>query len=159
MAIIRASHGIEGCVSAESLSDNPLRFQAGAAFSLKNGKSLTLEKDAAWHKGRLLLKFQEVNDRNAADQLRGQALYVPESSVPPLPEGSWYHFQLIGLKVWEGDTYLGEIQDVLAYTANDVYVVKGDDGKEILLPALKSVVKQVDLQAKRMEVTVPEGLI
>lgn len=158
MAKIRSSHSIGGCVNAESLSDNPLRFQAGAAFCLSDGRVLTLERDASLHKGHLLLKFKGIDDRNAADLLRGQTLFVPVDSVPALPEGSWYHFQLIGLSVKEGDTVIGELTDVLSYTANDVYVVKRTDGKELLLPALKSVVKKVDLTAGIMEVSVPEGL-
>lgn len=153
-----ASHGIGGCVSADCLSDNPLRFQAGAAFFLADGRKLILEQTPSVHKGRLLLKFRGIDDRNASDTLRGEKLYVDRSEVPPLPEGTWYHFQLLGLKVRENDTVIGEITDILDYTANDIYVVRRPKGGDLLLPALKSVVKAVDLEAGIMDVVIPEGL-
>jgi len=152
-----APHGLNGLISADCYSDNPGRFQPGAVFSLADGSSLTLEQ-ASWHKGRLLLGFGGVADRHAAEQLRGRELFVPEAQAPPLPEGQYYHFQIMGLKVVEHGVELGVIADILDYAANDVYVLRRPDGGETLIPALKSVVKQVDLTAGLMEVELPEGL-
>ena len=113
---------------------------------------------ASPHKGRLLLRLAGVADRNAAEKLRGLRLYVDESEVEPLPPGSWYWFQLLGLSVREKGRVLGEIAEILPYTANDVYVVRRQNKKDLLIPALKDVVKQVDLDAKVMEVELPAGL-
>ncbi len=113
---------------------------------------------ASPQKGRLLLHLSGVADRNAAEKLRGVRLYVDESEVEPLPPGSWYWFQLLGLSVREKGRVLGEIAEILPYTANDVYVVKRENKKDLLIPALKDVVKQVDLEAKVMEVELPAGL-
>ena len=151
VAVVVSPHGLDGAVSAESYSDNPRRFAAGAALSTAQGQVLHIVS-ASPHKGRLLLCFEGISDRNAAEKLRGLKLYVDQDQVEPLPEGSWYWFQLIGLEVRQEGRRLGELTDVLPYTANDIYVVKQDDGRELLLPALRSVVKKVDLEARVMEV-------
>jgi len=152
-----APHGVNGLISADSYSDNPGRFQPGAVFLLADGGSLLLEQ-ASRHKGRLLLGFQGVADRNAAERLRGRELFVPEQQAPALPEGSYYHYQILGLKVLEHGVELGVIIDILDYSANDVYVLRRTDGGETLIPALKSVVKRVDPAAGVLEVELPEGL-
>ena len=85
-------------------------------------------------------------------------MLVPASQIPPLPEGQYYQFQIIGLKVWEEGHLLGEIIDVLDYTANDIYVLRRTDGTETLIPALKQIVRRIDLEAGIMEVSLPEGL-
>ena len=157
VAVVAAPHGIDGAVSAEPYSDNPRRFAAGRALFTAAGKELRIVS-ASPHKGRLLLHFRGVEDRNAAEALRGLRLYVDESEIEPLPEGSWYWFQLLGLTVKEKGRILGEIVEILPYTANDVYVVRRQNKKDLLIPALKDVVKQVDLDAKVMEVELPAGL-
>jgi 16S rRNA processing protein RimM len=96
---------------------------------------------------------------NAAEQLRGGYLEITREQLVPLPEGSYYIFEIIGLKVYDLDgAYLGEITDVLQTGANDVYVVE-TGGKPLLIPALKQVVREVDLQGRRMRVELPEGLM
>lgn len=161
VGVIIAPHGIAGCVAADCLSDNPLRFHSGAVLLLDQPvlghKQLTLET-ASTHKGRLLLKFREIPDRNAAELLRGRKLLVTEEQVPPLPEGEYYHFQIIGLRVLENGQELGKIEDILDYTANDIYVLRRPDGSETLIPALKSIVKRIDIAAGLMEVELPPGL-
>ncbi len=152
-----APHGIQGLISAEGYSDNPERFQPGAEFLLAKGGSLILSS-CSRHKGRLLLGFQGVESREAADKLRGLELYIPAAVAPALPPGQYYHFQLIGLKVVENGVTLGTITDILDYPANDVYVLSRPEGGQTLIPALKSVVKRVDTAAGFMAVELPPGL-
>lgn len=156
VAVIIAPHGVRGAVSAERLSDNPRRFAVGATLRTEQGGTLTVAS-ASPHKGRLLLAFADVVSREAAEKLRGVKLYATDAP-PPLGEGSYYHYQLIGMAVYDRGARLGEITDVIPYTANDVYVVKRDDGGETLLPALRAVVRRVDTAAGRMDVELPEGL-
>ena len=110
-------------------------------------------------KGGLLLKLDSVDDRTSAERLRGKSLSVPANEVPPLPEGTYYHYQLIDLDVYtrEGER-LGAVREILATGANDVYVVGRPEAKDLLIPALKGVVVCVDLAAGRMIVRLPEGL-
>ena len=157
VGVITSPHGVNGVVSAECLSDNPRRFTAGAEFFDDHGQVYVLEQ-ASPHKGRLLVRLRGYDDRDAAEKLRGVKLYVSPAPDEQLPEGQYYHYQLTGLEVREKGGVLGTLTDVLQYAANDVFLVKSADGKEILVPALKAVVKKVDLEAGVMEVELPEGL-
>lgn len=157
VARIIAPHGVAGMLAAESYSDNPERFRSGAVLRRCDGSEAVVEQ-ASPHKGRLLLKLRGVNDRDTAERWRGTELFVDRLEAPPLPEGSYYHFQLLGLTVMENGQELGFVDDILEYSANDVYVLKRKDGNETLIPALKSVVKSVDLERSVMEVVLPEGL-
>ena len=157
IAKITAPHGIGGFVRAKSFSDNPRRFNVGETIFLTEGGALLIEKSSI-HKGDLLLKLQGIENRDDAEKLRDKELFVPEDSVPPLPDGEYYHYQLLGLKVREAGIDIGVISEIMGYRANDIYVVSREDGSELLLPALKSVIKKVDLDNGCMEVEVPEGL-
>lgn len=157
VAVVTAPHGLGGAVAAESYSDNPRRFTPGAALTTAQGQVLRIVS-ASPHKGRLLLCFAGVDSREAAEKLRGLRLYVDEDQVEPLPPDSWYWYQLIGLTVRQGGRVLGELTEVLPYTANDVYLVRTEDGRELLIPALRQLVKGVDLKEKVMEVELPAGL-
>lgn len=158
VGIIIAPHGVAGVVSAEKLSDNPRRFENGAEFFDEQGRRYFLQQ-ASVHRGRLLLSLRGITDRDAAEKLRGVRLYVVPGAEDEPPAGSYYHYQLTGLEVRQADEILGVIEEILSYAANDVFLVRRPDGKEILVPALKQVVKKVDLEAGYMEVELPEGLI
>lgn len=99
-----------------------------------------------------------ITHRSQAEALVGCDLFIEKATLPALPEGTYYWADLIGLEVVSVDgRSLGRLESILATGSNDVYVVKGA-GKEILIPALKSVVKAVDLAARRVRVDLPEGL-
>ena len=107
----------------------------------------------------IVVKFKGFEDRNKAESVVGMFIYIPEDELVELPEDSFYVHDLIGLKVF--DTHgnkLGVISDVWLLPANDVYVVESK-GKEILIPAIADVVKEVDLEKRRMVVELLEGLI
>ena len=157
---IRRAHGIEGCVLVESLTDNPTRFETLTEVLVEIGGERTLhhlERCSAASKG-WLVKFKGVDDRNDAEKLKSGYLLVEAAKLPELEEGSYYLFDLIGMNVYNtADELLGEITDVQQYPANDVYVIEGENGK-LLLPAIRDVVKSVDVQNKRMEVELLSGL-
>jgi len=91
--------------------------------------------------------------------MRGWLVAIGRDQAKKLPQGSYYEYELIGLKVFSGpERCLGEITEVLATGGNDVYVVRHENG-EILIPALKRIVTRVDVKQGRMEVTLPEGLL
>jgi len=99
-----------------------------------------------------------VTHRSQAEALVGCDLFIEKATLPALSEGTYYWADLIGLEVVSVDgRSLGRLESILETGSNDVYVVKGA-GKEILIPALKSVVKAVDLAARRVRVDLPEGL-
>ena len=109
------------------------------------------------------LAFKDVTTRDQAESLVGCELWIPRKSLPPLDEDTHYWVDLIGLAVFTRDgESLGQISDIIATGANDVYVVKTPKGypvQEILLPAIASVVLEVDEDDRKMIVELPEGLI
>ncbi|NLW02173.1 MAG: 16S rRNA processing protein RimM [Clostridiaceae bacterium] len=112
-----------------------------------------------YHKQFVLVKLQGIDNMTDAEALKGCELLVDRQNARPLEEDEYFICDLIGLMVYEGDKLLGELTEVLETGSNDVYVVTGEDRKEILVPALKSVVTQVDLKNRRMQVKLPEGLL
>jgi 16S rRNA processing protein RimM len=115
------------------------------------------------HKNSVRLAIKDVSTRDQAESLVGCELWISRSSLPPLDEDAHYWVDLIGLTVFTaGGEYLGRISDIIATGANDVYVVKTPEGypvEEILLPAIASVVLEIDPQDQKMIVELPEGLI
>lgn len=105
----------------------------------------------------LLLSLDGCGDRTRAEELRGATLYLPANQVPPLPAGTYYRRQLEGLEVvTEDGRVVGRLLSVVATGANDVYVVRGKQG-EILLPAISTVVREIQLSEGRVIVRLPEG--
>lgn len=161
---IIAPHGIRGEVKVEVMTDFPERFKAGARAFLGTGtddpEARPVKISAARpHKGGFLVKLDVIPDRNAAELVRDRYLLIPAAEAMPLGEHENYLHDLIGLQVATADGQdLGELREVLFTKANDVYVVRGPTG-EVLLPAIRDVVLQVDLSARRMVVALPEGLL
>jgi 16S rRNA processing protein RimM len=161
---IIAPHGIRGEVKVEVLTDFPERFKPGTHAFLGVGTEDSEARQvkilaARPHKGGFLLKLDIVPDRNAAELVRNRYLLIPAADAMPLGEHENYLHDLIGLEVETTDGHhLGELREVLFTHANDVYVVRGPAG-EVLLPAIRDVVLQVDLSARRMVVELPEGLL
>jgi 16S rRNA processing protein RimM len=108
----------------------------------------------------LLIRLDTVKSRDAARALFGQFLYVPESEAVQLPEGEFFVHQVVGLRVLTtGGDELGTVRDVLQTGSNDVYVVRAKGGREVLLPAIKDVVKRIDPAGGLMEVELLPGLL
>ena len=161
---IIAPHGIRGEVKVEVLTDFPERFKPGTHVFLGAGTEDPEARPAKIaaarpHKGGFLVKLDIVPDRNAAELVRNRYLLIPAADAMPLGEHENYLHDLMGLEVETTDgQHLGELREVLFTNANDVYVVRGPAG-EVLLPAIRDVVLQVDLSARRMVVALPEGLL
>ena len=157
-------HGVRGELRVQILTDYPARLAQHAYLYLASPDSpetmrrYTVEK-LRWHRGVLLLKLDGCDDRNRAEELRGQLVQIPLEEAVPLEEDEYYHFQLIGVRVeTEGGEHLGQVIQVLETGANDVYVVRGPRG-ELLLPAVDDVVLELDLELKRMVVHLLPGML
>lgn len=152
-------HGVQGEVKVHPITDNPQRFKTLKEVTLVQNqvrRRLNVLEANVLPEG-IILTFEGIDTRDEAEKLRGWAIKIDRSEVPPLKEG-WYYFELEGLQVYEGETLLGRLTQVIQTGANDVYLVKGPKG-EICVPALKSVVKNVDVQGRRMDVELPPGLV
>lgn len=124
-----------------------------------NGSEAVYHVSEIRSQGRAAVLFLAgITHRSQAEALAGCDLFIDKTMLPALAEGTYYWADLIGLDVVSVDgRHLGRLESILETGSNDVYVVKRTD-KEILVPALKSVVRAVDLKARRMEVALPEGL-
>lgn len=153
---ITAPHGIRGEVKVLPLTDFPERFQAKQTVLLDGKQELIIES-AKSHKQFVLLKFRGLSTMNDVEPLRGKLLKVHERDLVKLPEGHYYHFQLIGLEVFDiAGEYIGKITEILETGSNDVYVTQPASGRPILIPALRKVVKTVDLENGKMIVEMLE---
>lgn len=158
--VIRA-HGLRGEVSVVVLTDFPERFETTEWVYLGNEFEAAPYrlKSFRWHKQNVLLTLEGVTNRTQAELLKGQLVQVPLEEAVTLPDGSYYLYQLIGLKVEDtSGKFLGTIKEVLETGANDVYVVE-HEGQELLLPAIPDVVKSVDIATGIMIVHLLDGLI
>ena len=161
---IGRAHGIGGEVSVEVRTDSPdLRFAVGATVDTDPPERgpLTVTR-ARWHAGRLLLAFEEVTDRSAAEALRGTLLVADSSTSPAVEEDGdeyWDH-ELVGLRaVTVGGDALGEVTEVLHPPGGDLLVVRRADATELLVPFVRAIVPTVDVAAGHVVVDPPEGLL
>lgn len=155
---ITRPHGVTGEVAVEVLSEVGGRFADDAVVWLEDGRTLTVGSSRP-HKTRLLVRFREVADRDAAQGLRGALLVIPASMSPPLPEGSWWDHQIVGCEVVTvSGRELGTVGEVIHTAANDVWNAIDPRGIETLVPALKDLLAEVDVEAKRIVVRDVPGL-
>lgn len=156
---ITRTHGVRGEVAVLPLSEVRSRFEPGSTLFLdeREDRPLTVAGSRP-HLQRLLVAFRGIEDRTSAEALRGQYLFVPASSAPPLPEGEFWAHDVVGCDVFVSDGRpIGRIREILHTPANDVWTVDGRDG-EVLIPALKEVVQEVDVPGRRIVVREVSGL-
>jgi 16S rRNA processing protein RimM len=157
------THGIHGEVKVKVYSDSIERFEGMKqvyAIADEGGDDRRLLTIAGlrYQKDMVLMKFEEIVAMDQAESLKNAFLQTPEDELPALPEGRYYIYQLEGLSVWEKGLCYGTLTEVMQPGSNDVYVVS-DGKRQILVPALKTVIKEVDLEKGRMEVELPAGLL
>lgn len=160
---IVGAHGIRGAVKVKPLTDFPDRLLATPTFWIVvkgERKAFDVEEAKAHGKGLFLLRLQGITDRAGAEALRGYELQVHRDNAYPLPKDTYYVFDLVGSDVRTTcGTHLGTLTDVLTTGANDVYVVTDNQGREVLIPAVKHVIQRIDLESGVVVVDPPEGLI
>ncbi len=152
--------GRKGEVLVAPLSDKPDRFThlRRAYHAAPGGAAREIRVTFCWpHKGRFVLKLDGVDSINDAERYRGLELRIPESDLPALPEGSYYHYQLVGLRVQdEGGCSIGVVHGLLETGGGTpVLIVRGDAG-EVLIPLAEPFVKRVDLAGGVMVAEAPE---
>ncbi len=146
--------GLKGEMRVQSLTDNEARFQARA--KLYAGTQLVTVAASREAQGFTFITLKGFNDRAAAAPFVHALLQVPESDLPPLPDGAYYRYQLLGLTVVDRDgAMLGTLDEIIETGANDVYRIHPTEGADTLLPALADTILSVDLAASRMVVDPP----
>lgn len=157
-------HGLRGEIKLDLYTDFPERFAPGERVMMGAELAEVEIESVRTHQKFLLIRFKGIDDRTAAEMLRGQWLFVDEEDAAELEEGAYWIHDLIGLQVVEeAGASLGVIVDVLSTGANDVYVVRPpagqNRGQDILLPAIPDVIRAVDVAGGVMTVHLIEGLV
>lgn len=154
--------GLRGEVKVLSLTDIPDRFEHLKTVSVHTaqGQDVTVEiESVSSYKGFVYLQFRERNSVEDVQNLIGGLLQVERSSVPKLPEGVYYHFEIIDSVVYTEDNQrLGTVVDILETGSHDVYVVQ-EDGREYLIPATEEVVRHIDREKGVIIIHPLEGLL
>ena len=154
--------GIKGMVKVKPFTDNIKRFDKLKKVYIenKNGRKEYEIEELKYHKEMVLIKFKGIENPEDANLLRESYLMVNRADEEPLEEGTYYIVDMIGLEVeTEEGEKLGNLVDIFNTGSNDIYVVKNELGKQILLPAIKDVIKKIDMEKRKMTVHLIPGLM
>jgi 16S rRNA processing protein RimM len=160
---ILGPHGIRGELSVQLLTDDPTRFDKMKTCLLEGAAGMPATPcriaGVRHQQATVLLRLAGVDDRDAAEKLKGRHLLVDRKDAVKLPPDSYFVCDLLGCRVQALDgEELGILEDVIVTGSNDVYVVRKPETKDLLLPALKTVVRSVDIAARLVRVVLPDGL-
>lgn len=153
-------HGVKGAATVDVRTDEPdKRFAVGARLLTDSGLDLTVAS-ATWHNGRLQVTFEGYEDRTAVEQLRNALVSVdrPADERPEDPE-EFYDSDLEGCEVVVDGAVIGVVREVSHLPGQDLLVVATPDEREVLIPLVSAFVPQIDVSAKRIIITPPEGLL
>ena len=162
VGVISNTHGIRGEVKVYPTTDNVRRFDDLKEVILDTGKEQLIlhVTSVKYFKNMVILKFKEFDNINDIIPYKGMDLLVTRENAIPLEEGEYYIADIIGSKViTDEDKILGTLTDVLQTGANDVYVVKTKDGKEVLLPSIEECILDRDIENKIVKVPIMKGLL
>lgn len=162
VGVITSTHGIRGEVKVYPTTDDVNRFKKLKEIILDTGKEqINLEVEGVkFFKDMVILKFKGIDNINDIEKYKGKDLLVTREHAVRLKEGEYFIFDLIGcMVITEEGEELGELTEVLKTGANDVYVVKSKDGKEILIPYIKECVLNIDTKQKQVLIHVMPGLL
>ena len=154
--------GIKGFVKVNPFVDDISRFDDLKKVYIRNNKT-TKEyevEEVKYHKNMVLLKFKGIDRVEEAELLRNSYLEVDRENAIELQEGEYFIVDLLGLEViTDENQVLGKLEDIFNTGSNDIYVVKSEEGKQLLLPAISEVIKQINLEERKIIVHLLEGLI
>ncbi len=157
VGLLRHAHGIQGEISMELYTDFPKRLRPGIEVYISEDHLPVRIKRARMADKLMLLTFEGYEDCDQVNVFRNKMVFSRSDKLPALPEGQYYHHQLLGLRVIdETGVELGALAEILETGANDVYVIRSPDRPELLLPAIESVILNIDLEQGSILVRPPE---
>lgn len=153
------TRGLKGEVKVVPWADYPEIFEE-INFVYDKSENRYLIENVKYQKENVILKLEGIDSVECAQKLKNSILYVRKDTLPDLDSDTFFVADLIGLDVFdENDAFLGKISDVITAGGADVYIIKNDGSKDLLLPALKEVVNEINLDEGFVKVTVPDGLL
>lgn len=154
------SHGIKGEVKVYPMTDDIERFSHLETAYIGESKVEVNLKTVRYHKGFPIIGFEEFNDINQILKFKDQLIYIDDKDRIILPKDHYFIYDLINCEVFDTmDNRIGSISNVIQNMGNDVYLIKGDNNKEYLVPAVKEFIKSVDVESKRIIIDPIEGMI
>lgn len=153
------THGIKGYVKCIPMTDDLERFEELEYIYTEKDHEKRIIKDVRYQKGMVYLKLENIDDMNTAETFKDTYISILEDQLRVLPEDSYFLFDLEGMDVYSTEgVYIGKIKEIYQTGANDVYEIKNKN-KSHLIPAIKDVVKSVNVQDKKMIINIIEGLL
>lgn len=157
------THGIRGEVRVKRLTDSEDRFNVGNILYLVQDNKQPIKLIIAAHrihKQHDLLRFEGYDNINDVEIFKNAYLKITEDQLTDLSEGEYYVHEIIGCEVHTNDgEHLGIVKDIFPTGANDVWVIQQENGKEFLIPFIKDIVKEIDLEEKKINIELMEGLL
>lgn len=155
-------HGVRGEMVVAVLSDVPGRFAPGNKLLMAReeggpAEPVVVESERP-HKGGAVIRLAGVEDRDRVEELRGRWLEVERSEVPPAPPGTYYHFELLGCRCFDGGRELGEVVD-LAEDGGGLLLIVADGERRVPVPFVGSFLREIDVVGGRIELDLPPGLV
>lgn len=161
VGVITSTHGIKGEVKVFPTTDDVKRFKKNMEVILDTGKEellLTVE-GVKFFKQFVILKFKGIDNINDVEKYKTKSLYVTRANAVKLKKDEYFIADLLGMEVWEDNgEILGILKDVIETGANDVYVISMKEEKELLVPAIRECILDVDVENRKMKIHVMEGL-
>ena len=157
---LRRPHGVRGEIIMDVYTDFPERIHPGVVLYVGEQHQALQVRSTRWHKSAILIAFEGFSNREQVGELRNQIVHVPTRDRPPLPQGEYYHHQLIGLSVvTDSGNTLGVIKEILETGANDIFIVKTPSSGEVLVPVIDEVILDIDLEQGQIRVHLLPGLM
>ena len=157
IGIVTGVHGVKGDMKVFPYSNDPENLSKQKYFII-DGKHM--EVSLVRMQGKfLIVHFKGIETRESALEMKNSILCMNRENATPLPENHYFMVDIIGCRVFENNILLGVLDDIIETGANDVYSVISEDNIEILIPALKSIIQNIDIDASRIDVLLPKGLI
>ncbi len=153
--------GLKGIVKVNPFTDDVSRFEEIKKVFIEKNKELTEYEieEVRFHKNQVLIKFKNIDSIEEAEKFRNCYIKISRKDARKLPEDTYFIVDLIDTNVYlENNEYVGKIIDVFSTGSNDVYVIKREENTDLLIPAIKDVVKKVDIKNKKMIINLIKGL-
>jgi len=160
VGIVQKTIGLKGEIKVRPLSDNPERYEPGGRLWFDGVEGGFVIATVREQKDSLVITLEGVGTIEEAGRFLDKEVYVPESEVPPLPEGEYYHYQVIGTEVYtHGGKILGKVTDIMTAGEKDVYEVTGRGGRQYMIPVTDDAVDVMDIKGGRITLFPLEGYI
>lgn len=154
--------GVKGILKVKPFTDDANRFEElKKVYICKKEKLEEVEiEEVKYHKDMVLLKVKGIDDMSEAEKVKGLYLKIDRKNAKKLPKDTYFIADLLGLEVYsDKEEFLGKVDDIFRTGANDVYVVKDEKGKQLLLPGIPEVIKEIDLEKEKIIVHILKGLV